>query len=490
MNGVVEVSPVYGYVIFAYLALMLGLGIYLARKVQNEESYYLANRSMSAPVTGFSFSVTQMSAGSLVGMIGVLGTLGYNYAPVAIASAAAPWAAFMIIGERIRRIADKSGAMTYGDIFEQRFDKSVKLLFGVMVILFIVPLITGQLQASGSILQVVLGMDYTLGVFLTTIVIVLYVVLSGMFGVAWSDFIQGVIMCVGVIFMVPAVISQAGGLVEGHAALRAIDPNLVQMTGLVTGMWVFSNVITWSLFQVGGNPHSMFRFLIPKNLRTLRKAMLWAVGANIIIFGGLTFVGTLSRVVLPDLAQRDLTMPILATEYLPVFVGSLLLAAVIAAIMSTVDSILLLVSSAATRDIYPVLAKGKTSPKKQLLLARIVTVVVGGVGLYVALNPLDMVQWMVALSFQLMAATLFIPIVLMCWWPRFNKAGALAGMLGGAATAVVWFAVGWVQYGSFSNWPGGIWPALLGIIVSGILAVVVTKTTKEPPKEVVEAFYS
>lgn len=485
-----EVSSFYAVVIFLYIAVMIGIGIYFAKRVENEESFFVANRSLSAPVTGFSFSVTQMSAGSLVGSVAVLGTLGYNYAPVAIASAAAPWAAFMLIGERIRRIADKTGAITYGDMFEQRFGKSVKLLYGLFVILFIVPLITGQLQASGNILQVVLNMDYTIGIVITAVVIVLYVTLSGMFGVAWSDFIQGAIMCVGVVLLVPAVVSQAGGLAEGHATLKSIDPNLVKLTGLVTGMWVFCNVITWSLFQIGGNPHSMFRFLIPKNLRTLRRAMLWAVACNVIIFLGITFVGTMSRVVLPDLANRDQTMAILATQYLNPFIGSLLLAAVMAAIMSTVDSILLLVSSAATRDIYPVIAKTKLDNKKQLKLARIVTVIVGGLGLYVALNPLDAVQWMVALAFQLLASTLFFPVVLMCWWPRFNKAGALAGMISGAAVAITWFAVGWVQFGSLSDWPGGVWPALLGVAISGLFSVAVTMLTEAPSKEVTSKFYS
>jgi len=485
-----QASPIYSIVLFLYFAVVIGIGIYFSKRVGSDEDYYLAGRGLNAPVTGFSYSVTQMSAGTLIGMIGVLGTIGYNYLPVCIASAAGPWVTFIMIGERIRRISEKLGAVTYGEIFERRFGPSVKLLYGIAVIVFIIPLITGQIQASGNILQVVLGVPYVYGMIITTAIIVIYVTLSGMFGVAWSDFIQGVIMCVGVLIMTPAVVSSAGGFSQGLVSLKAIDPRLIKLTGFVTGTWVFCNVLTWSLFQIGANPHSMFRFLIPKNVRTLRRAMLWALACTVIIFFSLSFVGPFSRVLLPDLEKRDLTMPILATRVLPPFIGSLLLSAVIAAIMSTVDSILLLVSSAATRDVYPVLSKSKVDPKKQLALSRYVTIIVSALGFLGAVRPLDLVQWLVALAFQLLASTLFVPIILTCWWPRFNKTGALAGMLGGATTAIVWFIVGWVQYGSLSQWPGGWWPAVLGVAVSAVFAIAGTLLTEPPPEKVVQEFYS
>ncbi len=476
-------------VLILYMLGTLFLGFWLTRRNKSTEDFFVAGRTLGSLTTGFSYAATQMSAGTVIGSVGTGATLGYNYVPVSISSTAAPWATFITVGERIRKIAQRINALTYGDIFERRYSPAVRLVYAVLIVLFYVPLLAAQFKASANIMQVLLGWDYLPSLLISTVVTIVYTGASGMLGDAYTDVIQGFVMVAGFLFLVPTVLGKAGGFAAMHASLKAIDPNLVKLSGLVTGVWVLGNVFSWSYFQIGGSPHAIFRFLAAKDTRSLKKALLWAVIFQSFIFMCVGLLGPTGRVLLPTLEDRDLTTPILAATYLhPIFTG-ILLSAVIAAVMSTVDSVLLLGSSAVTRDIYHRFVNPQMTPAQEMSIARWVTVVLGLLGFAFAVRPIAAVQWMVAFSFSVGASAFLWSIVFTCWWPRATSQGSLAGMISGAASCLIWYGMSWAQFQSFSQFPYGVWPSMIGVVVSLVVTVVVSLATKPKSAEELDVFY-
>lgn len=476
-------------VLIIYMIGTLLLGLYLSKRNKSSDDFFVAGRTLGPATTGFSYAATQMSAGTVIGSVGTGATLGYNYVPVSISSTAAPWATFITVGDRIRKIAQRINALTYGDIFEKRYSPAARLVYAVLVVLFYVPLLAAQFKAAANIMQVLIGWEYVPALVVAAIVTIIYTGAAGLLGDAYTDLIQGFVMIGGFLFLIPTVLNQAGGFSAMHESLKAINPDLIKLSGLVTGMWVFGNVVSWSFLQIGGAPHAVFRFLAARNVKVLRQALLWAVIFQSFIFMSVGILGPTGRVLLPDLQDRDLTTPVLAATYLHPALAGILLSAIIAAVMSTVDSVLLLGSSAVTRDIYHRFVNPNMTPEHEMKIARWVTVVLGVLGFAFAVRPIAAVQWLVAFSFSVGASAFTFPILFTCWWPRATGAGAVAGMVSGAASCLFWYGLSWAQFKSFSTFPGGLWPSILGVAVSGIVTVVVSLATKPHAPETLDDFY-
>lgn len=479
----------FAVVVGLYLLGMLGIGFYFSKKVRDSADFYTTKGTTNAPVTGFSYAATQMSAGTVVGSPGVTYNLGYNYLPGNFASTAAPWFTFLSIGERIRRISERINAYTYGDILSVRYGKNAKLIYALLILVFYIPLMVGQLKAAGDILSVILDVPYVTGMIISGIVIIVYTYGGGMFAVAWTDLMQGLVMMVGLIALAFACLGKVGGFSAMNAGLAAIDPNMIQMTGLVTGTWAFCNMITWSFLQIGGSAASVVRFIIPKDMKTLRHAFAYALVFSSTVFMSTAIIGPSGRLLIPGLQNSDLLVPTLTSQLLHPIFGGLILSAVLAAIMSTVDSVLLLCSAAATRDLYVTFVKPSATDEEQLALGKKVTIALGVICMLMAIKPFAAIQWLVAFSFNVLASGLTAPILLGVWWPRASKAAGVSGMITGTVVSLVWYGLGYAQYGSFSNWPFGIWPGVIGFAVSLVTMLIVTAFTPPPPKDVLDTFY-
>jgi len=194
-------------------------------------------------------------------------------------------------------------------------------------------------------------------------------------------------------------------------------------------------------------------------------------------------------VLLPNLERPDLTVPTLVSQLLPPVVGAIIIAAVLGAMMSTIDSILLLAGSLVVENIYVPFVNPDVGQEKGLKIARAATLVIGTLGLLVALKPPAAILWIVTMSFSLMASAFTFPFLLGVWWPRATKEGAIVGMISGALSCVFWYVLSYTQYHTLDNWIGGIWPALFGGCVCLVLFVVVSKNTSPPPAEVQEIFF-
>lgn len=470
---------------------MLGLGFRFSRKVKSSKDYFIAKGKLGPATVGFSFSATQMSGSTYMGAVGTEKILGYNFTPAAVSSAAAPWFSYILLGNRLRKIAGRIKSVTIADIFEARFySKYAGLTCTVIMLIAFIPMIAAQLKAAGNIFEVLLGIPYLAGLFVFGGIVILYTVLGGMYAVAWTDLFQGIIMIVGFAILAPVAVKAAGGFSGMHQQYAQLNPGAISFLGKMPAVWVVSSFIVWGFFQIGGSPASVTRFLIPEDDKTLKTAMVYSVFFQSFIYLSATLVAIAGGVLLPHLERPDLTVPTLVSQLLPPLVGGIIIAAVLGAMMSTIDSILLLAGSLVVENIFIRCMHKEIDRRQGLRIARRVTFTLGVLALLVALKPPAAILWIVTMSFSLMASAFTFPFLLGIWWPGATKEGGIAGMVGGAVSCFVWYILGFMRYHTFDNWIGGIWPAILGSLISLLLVIGVSKATAPVPPDVHDIFFS
>ena len=481
----------YAVILFLYFASLLGLGLWFNRRVRSKKDYFIARGKLGPGAVGFSFSATQMSGSSYMGAVGTEKLIGYGFSSAGTSSAAAPWFSYILLGSRLRKIAGRIKCITIADILEARFySKAAGLAATAIMLIAFIPAIAAQLQAAGNVFEVLLGMNYLTGLFLFGGIVVLYTVLGGMQAVAWTDLIQGVIMIVGFAILTPVAVDAAGGFSEMHRRYGELNPGGLTFLGKMPALFVVSSFLVWGFFQIGGAPAAVTRFLIPEDDATLKRAMAYSVFFQSFIYICATLIAIAAGVLLPDIERPDLTVPTLVSDLLPPVVGGVIIAAILGATMSTIDSILLLAGSLAVENIYVKGLGGTADAERGLRLGRITTLAIGAAALLVAIDPPAAIFWIVTIAFSLMASAFTFPFLLGLWWSRATKEGGMAGMIGGALACVSWYAIGFVQFGSFDQWIGGVWPALVGPAASLLLVIVVSELTAPPPDDVLEIFFA
>ncbi|MCD6445969.1 sodium/proline symporter [Candidatus Bathyarchaeota archaeon] len=479
-------------ILVMYFIGMLLMGIFFSRKIKGISSFYVGERQLSAPVTGFSFAATQMSGSTYMGAVGTTAKLGYSFIPGAIGSVLASYWAFPLIGTKMRRIAGKLNSFTLGDILSARFysKKAIRVLISIIFTVSYIPLIAAQLKAGGNAFEVLLGISYVKAVLLFGAIVVIYTILGGMLAVAWTDFIQGAIMFFGFLIVGIAALMHFGGFPEIHHAFAQVDPRLVSLRGLLPATWVAGSAVMWGFFQIGGNPSSMVRFLIPRDIKTCKKAMLWSLGLSAFIFAMYGIIAPAGRALFPNPKSFDLILPLMVKALLPAYVAGIILAAMLAAMMSTIDSALLLAGSTIARDFYQNIINPEADEKRQLMIARFVTLVIGVISMLIALNPPTQILWLVTMTFSLFAGAFTAVMIATFWWPRATREGAIVSIIAGYLTTIMWYVIGLKTYNSWSMWPGGLWPPFVAVPVAAVVLYVVSKLTKAPPEDVLETFYT
>jgi len=485
-----SISLQYIIILGIYFLGMLSLGFWFNRKVRSKKDYFLAKGKLGPATVGFSFSATQMSGSTYMGAVGTEKILGYNFTPAAVSSAAAPWFSYILLGSRLRKIASRIKSITIVDIFEARYySKAASLTCTIIMLIAFIPMIAAQLKAAGNIFEVLLDLPYLVGLFVFGSIVILYTVLGGMYAVAWTDLIQGLIMVVGFAILAPVAVIAAGGFSGMHQQYAQLNPGAISFLGKMPAVWVVSAFIVWGFFQIGGSPASVTRFLIPEDDKTLKGAMVYSMTFQSFIYLSATLVAIAGGVLLPNLERPDLTVPTMVSQLLPPIFGGIIIAAVLGAMMSTIDSILLLAGSLVVENIYVRFVNPDIDRTRGLKIARAVTLIIGVLALLVALKPPAAILWIVTMSFSLMASAFTFPFLLGVWWPRGTKEGGIAGMIGGALSCVFWYVLGYLKYHTLDNWIGGVWPAIFGSFVCLVLLILVSKMTSPPPQEVLEIFF-
>ncbi|MCK4352671.1 sodium/proline symporter [candidate division WOR-3 bacterium] len=465
---------IYWIVIVAYLLLLTLIGIYSRRGLKKVEDFHIGGRKIGPWVTAFSFVSAYFSSVVIVGG----GGFGYKFGMSAIWVGAANvlvgcTLCWIVLGERIRKFTAKLGTMTIPGFFGKRFkSKEVKIFSAVVIVIFMIVYNISILKGMGNMFQVLMGMPYVWGALISGLIIILYVAIGGYIAVVWTGFIQAWIMMFGLLLLTFAALHKIGGFTMVHIRLGNINPGLIS----TPGVWGFAGLISYALivsFGVWGMPQLVVRFYSIKSVKMIKKGVIMAtVGGCMAILP--YFNGAIARILFPRLSSPDLAIPSLTKFVLSPLGGSLFLAAVIAAGMSTFAAALIIISSSIVRDIY------KKKVKNELAHTRLWSILIGCISLVLALKPPALILVICAFAWAVIASTCLWPMFFGIYWKGVTKAGVISSMIGGFTVSLGWMVIG--------N-PFGIHGFIPGIIIALLLIVIVSKFTSKFPETHIKSIW-
>jgi sodium/proline symporter len=431
-------------VVIVYLLVLLILGAWGSRDSKSMAGYYVAGKKLPSWVIAFSSNSTGESAWLLLGLTGMGYLIGIHAMWIAIGEVLGVVLAWTLVALPFKEYTDRYDSITVPDYLESRFQDGRHLLrIASFVVIFsmVTAYTAAQLTASGKAFSSFLGTSYTAGVLIGTGVVLFYTSVGGFKAVAYSDLLQGLLMFGGLLVLPIVGIASVGGWGELTSLLRAIDPNLLLPFGglghSIEG-WVSALSFIGIGFAFLGAPQLLTRFMAARDREQILEGRWIAIVCIIVFDTGAILGGMAGRVLFPGLADSETILPTMSLELFPALFAGLYLVVVLAAIMSTVDSLLILASSAVVRDVIQQILHPRISEGRLSLYGKLTTVVIGGAALVFALGEVRMIFWFVLFAWSGLASA-FTPVVLCSlFWKRTTRAGALAGMVAGFLTAIFW----------------------------------------------------
>lgn len=475
-----------------YLLVMLGIGFYAFKtNDDNASGYLLGGRKLSAPVTALSAGASDMSGWMLMGVPGAMFISGISSFWIAIGLIIGAWFNYLIVAPRLRVFTEVAkDAITLPDYFENRFLDNTKLLrviASVVIILFFTLYTSSGVVAGGKLFESSFDFSYQLGVVLTAGVVVAYTFLGGFMAVSLTDFVQGCIMFVALILVPSVVIFELGGINASLEQVRALDPNLLALftdanTAESLGFIAVLSLLSWGLGYFG-QPHIIVRFMAigsVKQIPTARRiGMTWMlvslIGAAMTGLFGLAYVNA-NQFALDD---PETIFIVLSQLLFHPLIGGFLLAAILAAIMSTISSQLLVTSSSLTRDVYACFINKNASDSQQVLIGRLCVVIVAIIAVLLAFGENKSILGLVSNAWAGFGASFGPLVIISLVWKKMTKTAAIAGILSGAITVLVWIFMPIDEQGTvLSNY---IYEIIPGFLVSS--AVIVVTSVLLPNKD-------
>ncbi len=489
--------------IVAYLFVVLGVGFFYAKRNESSSDFYLGGRSLGPLVTAMSAEASDMSSYLLMGLPGLAylcGTAEVGWTVIGLA--AGTYLNWLFTARRLRRYSEALGAFTIPQFFSRRFrdDKCILTCIAALVIIvFFIPYTASGFAACGKLFASLYGIDYTIAMMVSAVVIISYTAAGGFLAASMTDFIQSIVMTIAIVSICAFATHIAGGF-------GAVAENVRSMTGYISmtstladgkdlvpfGTLAIIATLSWGLGYFG-MPHILLRFMAadnPEHIKLSRRvASIWVVIAMAVAVG----IGLVGRVLTEKgvitLSGDSETIIVAIANYMSGFgvlaaiAAGLVLAGILASTMSTADSQLLAAASGVSENLFRETFKINISEQKTLVIARLTVIVIAILGMIIARNPESNVFMIVSFAWAGFGAA-FGP-VMMCslFWKRTTLPGAVCGMIAGGAMVFIW---------KFLLKPmGGVWGIyeLLPAFVVGILTIVIVSLcTKEPSEEIQAEF--
>ncbi|HAS6238045.1 TPA: sodium/proline symporter PutP [Vibrio vulnificus] len=471
----------------AYLILMVVIGVYAYKKTSSSSDYFLGGRSLGPWPAALSAGASDMSGWLLLGLPGYAYAAGIESFWLAGGLLVGTWANWLVSAKRLRTYSIQTDALTLPEFLSRRFDDKSKLIQTIsafFILLFFLFYTSSGLVAGGKLFETVFGLDYSTAVIIGTLCVVSYTLFGGFLAVSWTDLVQGLLMAAA-LMIVPIAVME-GGFGQLATDMHNINPELLTLWNDAKGEPLSAiaiiSLVAWGLGYFG-QPHILARFKASRTNRELGTARRIAVGWTALSMAGAILVGLVGLVWVnghpgTELADGEkIFMLLVNTVFHPVIAG-ILLAAILAAVMSTADSQLLVSSSALAEDFYKQVIKPDASSQEIVMVGRIGVVVISIIALILAMTPDSSVLGLVSYAWAGFGAAFGPAVVLSLYWKGMNRNGALAGILIGGITIVVWKQLtgGWFD----------VYEIVPGIIFSTIAIVGVSKLTGGADNTVLE----
>ncbi|WP_076419349.1 sodium/proline symporter PutP [Colwellia sp. UCD-KL20] len=428
-----------------YFILMIFIGVYSYRKSAKDISgYMLGGRSLSPSVTALSAGASDMSGWMLMGLPGAMFVSGLSSIWVAIGLTFGALLNYIIVAPRLRTYTEfANDAITLPDYFENRFNDNthvLRVVASLVIVVFFTVYTSSGVVAGGKLFESAFGLSYELGLYITAGVVVAYTLFGGFLAVSLTDFVQGCIMFIALILVPVVVVMNVGGINELHQSVVAIDPDLLDMLSGVTLITIISS-LAWGLGYFG-QPHIIVRFMAIRSVKDIPVArnigMSWMIvsvcGAMATGFAGIAYASSANL----DIKDPETIFIVLSQLLFDPLIAGFLLAAILAAIMSTISSQLLVTSSSLTNDFYQLFCDQQASDKQLVFIGRVSVCCVALLAIFLAKDPNSSILNIVSNAWAGFGAAFGPVVILSLYWKKMTKDGALAGIIAGAVTVLLW----------------------------------------------------
>lgn len=486
-----------------YLAMMLMVGVITMKKTNSSEDYFIGGRGLNSWVAALSAQASDMSGWLLMGLPGSIYLAGTGKAWIAIGLFIGTVLNWVLISKRLRRytiVANNS--MTLPEFFQNRFRDEKKVLLGissVVIVVFFLVYTASALASGGKLFNSVFGLSYHAALLIGAAVILAYTFMGGFLAVCTTDFIQGSLMLVALltvpIIAYGAVSGDFGGALAAHdVADSSLYMNLFYANGEKCTFISIISDLAWGLGYCG-MPHILVRFMAVKSEKELKKSSVIAIIWVAISLVAACVIGVVGRGYLSETLTETNSENVFIRMIQEIFsgnfglclIGGLFLCGILAAIMSTADSQLLVCASAASKDIYKNIMKPDAEDKKVLGVSRITVIVIAVLACVIAWDPNSSIMGLVSDAWAGLGAAFGPLVVCSLFWKRTNFAGAVAGILSGGLFVILWDYIPFVG-GQTPYAATGIYSLLLGFFISLLFIVVVSLLTKAPSQDMLDEF--
>jgi sodium/proline symporter len=440
-----------------YVSILFLIGILASSKIKSMSDYYLGGKKMGFWAVAFSARATGESGWLLIGLTGMGAIAGYSGYWVVVGELLGVFISWQFMAKRFKIWSDKYNAITIPDYLESHFKSTtntLRIISASTLVVFVVIYVASQIDVTGIAFESMLGIDYRIGALIGFFIVLLYIFIGGFVAAVWSDMFQGVLMFFGLVLLPIYVwysMDYGSGITEG---LNSIDPTLTQIMGRSENGWMnLFTILGFSMIGLGflGSPQGYVRFMSIKSEKEIDKGKWVALLFTLLTDAAAVTIGILARIYFTEQGQDpevvlgtggENVLSMITHQFLPTILVAIFIAIVLSAIMSTIDSLLILASSAITRDFYQKIFRPELKDEDLTKFSRIVTVIMAIIALGIAillynLYPDRQVFWIMIFGWSGIAATFCPVIILSLFWKGYSEKGAIASMITGFASVIL-----------------------------------------------------
>ncbi len=475
-----------------YMIAMLAIGYYSFKRTSDLSDYMLGGRGLGPWVTALSAGASDMSGWMMMGLPGAMYASGLSSAWLSIGLCIGAYLNYRLLAPRFRvytEVADDS--ITIPDYLENRFKDHtniLRLVSGLVILVFFTLYVASGMVSGGTLFKSAFGLNYTTGVVITVVVVVAYTLFGGFLAVSMTDFVQGCIMFIALILVPIVAIFHVGGTGHAISDIRSIDPTLLNLFKGTSVVGVIS-LLAWGLGYFG-QPHIIVRFMAIKTTRELTSARRIGIGWMIISIIGSMLVGLVGISYFHQnggpLKNPETVFVQFADILFNPIISGFILAAILAAIMSTISSQLLVTSSAVTEDFYKTFFRRSASDKELVTIGRLAVLVIALIAIVISYGASSILS-IVGHAWAGFGSA-FGPVVLLSlYWKRMTRWGALLGMVLGGGAVIFWLNMGHISSG-FAWASSNIYEMIPGVILCTVGVIVGSLLTSAPKEDVLGVF--
>ena len=431
-----------------YIGIMMAIGVYYYRRTRNMSDYFLGNRKLGAWVTSLSAEASDMSGWMLMGVPGFAYLAGLNAGWIAVGIAIGTWANWHFVAARLRKYTELAdNALTLPEFLQNRYHDTTNLLRivpAVFILIFFVIYTASGFVSAGRLFETVFGIPYEYAIFIGAGSVIFYTLVGGFLAVARTDFIQGIMMFFAILVVPICGTMASGGFERTLAEIGSVQASMLQPLtkpdGSTLGAIELISLLAWGIGYFG-QPHILVRFMAIRTSGEIRQATHIAMTWVVLSLAAAVAVGMVGRVYLTEPltgTASETVFLVMTNELFPPIAAGLILSAVLAAIMSTASSQLLVAASAFAQDFYRTLIHKDAEQSELVWISRASVLVIASLAVFLGFNPNSFILDMVSYAWAGFGAAFGPAILMSLFWKRTTRNGVIAGIIVGGVTVLVW----------------------------------------------------